>query len=101
MASRSGSAATALLPSRVTMRVPPEMGGGGVLHVTAVPKSGTGAWGGHGKPGEPASKGIAPKPPELEEPIEPPSSSVAAPLAEPATDRARQPFASATAPQRA
>src|SRR5580704_1278230 len=42
MASRSGSAATAVLPSYVTRSVPPEIGGGGTLAVTVDWKVGLG-----------------------------------------------------------
>ena len=38
--SRSGSAATARLPSAVTISVPPDMGGGGTAAFAGTPKSG-------------------------------------------------------------
>jgi hypothetical protein len=45
MLSRSGSEATAWVPSLVTRRVPPERGGGGTLAVTIVPNVGAiGDW---------------------------------------------------------
>ena len=49
MASRSGSAAMAILPSWVTRSVPPEIGGGGVAADTVAGKAGCGPE----KPAEP------------------------------------------------
>src|ERR1019366_150486 len=105
MASRSESAATALVPSRVTISVPPEMGGGGVLHVTGVPKSGTGACG-----PQPGDETVPPSPkgnpgsatPPLPSPARP-GDPVTRPLVPaPVSDvaRATHPLARATPPQR-
>src|SRR5258708_2839064 len=40
MASRSGSAATAVLPSLIATRVPPDIGGGGTFAITVEPNEG-------------------------------------------------------------